>query len=1064
MQMFAEDRSTFPRPVPAGRCARALPAIAAAGLIAIVAGAAVGRPAQPDPTAGAPAMAVPPDLDPLDISGRDFSGLEIPAGLVEGPLAFEADEGHTWTEQGPGGTVHRLLLTGDVRVTLGVYQFQAARAVGWVQRLPDQGDGVYQVFVFFDRVGTPDADAAIAVAADRLKLQGRIAVDGAPRMALDVRRPGRPTDPLLREAEGELAAYLAELAFGPGALGPLEVRRPTQPGGGRTDATFGPGDQRPYEPGVAPAGAEEFDRVAAALPPAVRSEPIFAQQGLLSFSPTGGAASISVVPGPEETAVIIEDGVAVQYWDRASGRTLQITAERAVVFLEPGPLVETLAGLGPEDVRGVYLEGGVEATDGRYTLRGPRMFYDITRNRAVVVDAVFWTYDEQRRLPLYVRAKAIRQESADQFAATGARLTNTAFFEPHLAIGTSTVTLTRTQRSDGSTRNIVDARDITIRAVDVPFFYWPKYTGDPTRIPLRDLRFETSSTSGGAIKTTWDAFGLAGFEAPDWLEARVGIDAYFERGVGLGAQLGWNDTDMRGLLSGYTLPYDTGTDQLSSGEKVERDGEFRGMLTAEHRWAASDKWTVLAELSLISDENFIDAFFPELAETRREFTTRLFASRTDDNTVFTLDAKGALNNFTPNEYLLTSQGYMVNKLPEAGYYRIADDLLADTAPGMVSYHSEYRASRMNLSFVEPTASELGFSTTRKSQEALGLDPDESPADALRDAGYDDDDVYRFDTRQEISGTFRVGEVKLVPFAVGRFTAYDRSFDEFSPDAEDSYRIFGSVGTRMATTFSAVDDNAESRLLDIHRIRHIVEPSLTLWVSGASIDQADLPVYDDDVESLADGGAARIALDQTWQTQRGGPGRWRSVDVFTLDAELVFSTDDVDPETPIGRFIDYRPEFSVLGDYATIDATWQVTEAFSLGANTIYDFDTNQQARTLIGAGISHSPDFSTYVDLRYVNPMDSTYLTFGAAYRLTRKYDFYGSLTWDDDEKDIQRIAGTMTRLFPNALLGLSLSYNNITGETSFGVVVQPTGLGGGLNVRGLGATSDRAQRSSFGG
>ena len=43
------------------------------------------------------------------------------------------------------------------------------------------------------------------------------------------------------------------------------------------------------------------------------------------------------------------------------------------------------------------------------------------RNKALLLDAVFWTYDEDRRLPLYLRADVIRQESQQEFSGERAR-------------------------------------------------------------------------------------------------------------------------------------------------------------------------------------------------------------------------------------------------------------------------------------------------------------------------------------------------------------------------------------------------------------------------------------------------------------------------------------------------------------------------------------------------------------------------------------------------------------------------------------------------------------------
>ena len=1049
------DRSTSPR------CrARVLYAVAA--VVAFVAGGMpllaqdAGTPVQPSVGGGDVRGGVGVG-ELADITGRDFAGVRLPVEPVTGPILFRASKASVWTEPSAPTPVQRLFLEGDVRVVLGVHQFDAARAVVWLQKL---GAGEYQVFVYFDRVGTANADATISVAGDRLRVQGVLKVDRPIKLTTDLRREGRPADPLLREAEAALTVYLTELVFGTSVPEPSSILPGVGPGVVRAKPRFGPGLNRPFEPGAVAVGSEELAGLSRDLPPSPVREPIFAKTGLISFSP----GRVTVVTGADENAVMFTDGVVVQYWDRKTGRTLQITAERAVAFLASGPLAG-LAQLDADAVHGVYLEGDVIATDGKYTLRGPRMYYDVQQNRAVVIDAVFWTYDERHQLPLYVRAETIRQESADDFSAANAKLTNSAFFVPHLSIGASSVTISRKEGRGGRTRHVVDARHITLRSESMPFFYWPGYKGDPSEIPLRDLAFESSSGSGAAIKTSWDAFGLLRLKKPYWLGANILIDEFFERGPAVGTSLWWDDTKLAGRLDAYLLPYDTGTDLLTSGARIDHDGETRGMLTAEHRWALTDQWTLFGEVSYISDETFVDTFFERQAESRREFTNAVRLRRLDGNTTLDLTAKAAVNDFTPNEYLLQSRGYMVDKLPEVEYHRIADDLLPGAAPGLISYTSEYRAGMVAMRFVEPTAAELGLDTTTRSRKALGIEPGQSIADTLRARGLTEDGVLRFDTRHELSTQLALGPVNIVPFAVGRVTVYDDSFEGYSSGASDQYRLFGSLGVRATTTIQKVDESVESRLLDLHRIRHIIQPGVTLWTSGASIDQADLPVYDESVESLADGSVIRLSLDQTWQTKRGGPGRWRSVDVLTLSTELVLSSEDADPESPIGRFFDDRPELSNLGDFGTIDAAWQITDAFGVGVNTIYDFDASQPARTIVGTSIRHTPNFRTYADLRFINALDSTYLSAGAFYQVTPKYDIDLLGTYDDKASDLQTVRALVTRRFPNVILGVGFTHNNIKDETSFGIIIKPIGLGAkGVQLRGVGAGSERSRSSRFGG
>jgi len=761
--------------------------------------------------------------------------------------------------------------------------------------------------------------------------------------------------------------------------------------------------------------------------------------------------------------------VVIQYNDAKSGGVLQLTAQRAVVFTNPGKLADT-AQFTMENVRGIFLEGEVIASDGKYTLRGPQIYYDVKANRAVMLDAVFWTYDERRKLPLYVRAKSIRQTASDQFEAKSATFTNTAFFDPELSIGASTVTISRktvpveqSPLDRGATPQTVtatqvNARNVTLQVAGLPVFYWPWYSGDPANTPIRDFRFENFSGSGGAVKAVINAYSLLGLKTPDDLVFDFLTDYYFERGIGVGTRLAWKYPDSKGSLFAYTVPFDTGTDILKSGANLTHDNEFRGIIAGEQRWRVDDKWTVFAEGAAISDETFIDAFYENLGETRREFTNRLRADRTDRNTQATLEAKASFSDFISNEWLLQSRGYSVNKLPEAMYVRQADDLLSQTHPGLLSYWSEYRVGAISIAFDEIRPENRGYSTPGFASRAFGLAPNQSYADALRTRGYFEDTVYRADTRQELSLNMNAGPVKLTPFVVGRVTAYDNDFKQFSPDEDDSARLYGAAGIRASTTFQRVYDGVDSQLLDIHRLRHIVEPNITVWGAGTTIDGQDLPVYDDSVESLADGMIMRFGATQTFQTQRGAPGRWHNVDLLTLSTDFVVSSGSSQAKTPIGRFFDYRPEYSNPGNYFVGDGVYRLTDTLAFTGSTVYDFDRAQQAMSSTGFIVQHGLEFSTSVDLRYINALDSTYVNFGAQYQFTNKYSVSATAAYDLDAGGFQTNLFEVRRTFASMVFGLSVGYNDITGESSFGFVFRPFGAAGEARV------SSGEQGADFGG
>jgi len=1017
-----------------------------------------------------------PPVNPGAIDGRTFGGLRIPAALppavVPRDASFAARRAWSWSE--PGSTladgrtappVRRLLLEGDVRVRLGTHEFTAARALVWMQALPpgdpDAGPNVRQVYVYFDRVSTPRAAAGLAVSANRLGVQGVFEVNGGTVLKTDVFERRRAGSPLLAEGEAEFAQYLRSL-LAPGA--PVVAAEPELE---RVPDLSDPAVARPALPGT---GVEEpltLEDVDEALPEETVQEPIFSPGGVFALSP--GEETILVEAGeqqPDYNVVIRSGGVVVQYVDPTRRRTFQASAERTVVFLDPIPIEEMIRSgrLEGDSVQGLYLEGDVMVTDGTYTLRSPRIYYDVRNNRAVTLDAVFWTYDRPLQMPLYLRARLIRQESADQFAATRATLTNTAFFEPHISLGTSSVTLTRRRREDKRDKWIADARNITTNIGPVPVLWWPIFYGDPRDIPIRDLAFESSSVSGAVIRTGWDVFSLLGLERPDGVRGRFLFDGYFERGLGLGFDFDWRLEDAVGRAFVYGLPNDTGTDQLSSGVRREVEGEFRGIATAEHRQALGERWTISAEGSYISDENFVEEFFPRLADESRELITSLQARYLAEQSGLTAEVRGSFNDFIANEYLLQSQGFNVERLPEVAYYRIGDDLFPDAAPGLLGYFSETRAGLIRANFSEPSSADLGFERPSQSEDAFGLQPDESIGDSLRARGFPDSEVARFDTRHEVEAKLRAGPVNFTPFVVGRFTAYDQDFEEWSPNADDAWRTWGAAGLSAATSFHHIDNSVESSIFDLHRIRHIVEPKATAWVAGANIDQGDLPPFDAEVEQIAEGSTVRVALDQTWQTQRGGAGRWRSVDVFTLDVELVANSGDTN-DSAIPRYFDYRPEFSNQGDFVGVRGGWQVSDAFGLTGGTIFDLERGRQARTSIGAQITHANLFSAFADLNYVDAFDATFLSLGASYRLSDKYDVAGGIVFDQEGSEVQSARVTFTRDFPNVVLGFGVNFNNQTGETSFVFSLAPQGSQqAGLAFGGRGANSPRQRGTSFGG
>src|SRR5262249_31314821 len=143
-----------------------------------------------------------------------------------------------------------------------------------------------------------------------------------------------------------------------------------------------------------------------------------------------------------------------------------------------------------------------------------------------------------------------------------------------LALGVQSVTVTQTRVPRKPTVeqllagedpgehdvSMVNAKGLTMRARDTPVFLWPGVKGDPKGVPLTSIQVASSSGSGVAIKTRWDAFALLGIERPTEMQWHVRADGYFDRGAALGTDLEWFGKDSGGNLLAYMIINDKGTD------------------------------------------------------------------------------------------------------------------------------------------------------------------------------------------------------------------------------------------------------------------------------------------------------------------------------------------------------------------------------------------------------------------------------------------------------------------------------------------------------------------------
>ena len=978
------------------------------------------------------------DSDIDQMIRRSAIGAIVPHYPVKTDLSLTADRTDSWHRT--DGRV--LLLDGNVRIGIGTYGFTAKRAVVFLTDLSIPGRKAKRLAVYLDQVSELGGWGPISQEAPRLLVTATF--EGKTTLQTNLLRTDpADDDELVRAATARLQNY--ELAVRdnvqpvPGGPTPfaVEARRPIEP--------VPPEAPTPPVPAVPELAPPAPPTVAEAPEPAAPHVPAAPEvEGDIRY--TCG----KLVYSAKQHAVLLMDDIHILWHDPIAKRSLTLRADKAVIFVDPdADDASPEAGVLASQVRGIYLEDNVIASDGQYTLRGPRMFYDLARNQALVLDAVFYTWDVKRKIPIYVRAQKLRQESLNQWSAHEARLTTSAFFQPHFAIGMKDLTIRQTPDRKGDGQINFEAKGTTFRVGDTPIFYWPKLAGPATDVPLRSFEIGGNSNDGAVVQSRWDLFGLLGAETPQGLDADLLLDGRSKRGPAVGINTTYDVPKAYGLFESYFL-YDKGEDEPGGRNDIHPETDTRAKLLWRHRHLLPDDWELTAEVAYLSDPTFLEEFFRNEAYADKPYESLLYLKKQRDDWAFTFLAKYDLLDFVPQMDVLqtrgnimgTPGGYTTEKLPEIAYHRIGTSLLDDR----ITWFSENRASVMRLSLPDRTPGQLAFSPAQ-SMALFGIAATTWFDNAQRMAGIDDNTRYRADTRQELQlplqlNLFESVPIDAVPYVVGRFTAYDDNFALYSGETDNS-RLWGATGVKLHTAISGTYDDVESRAFDLHRLRHIIEPSVHAFFAETSLRQDSLPVFDYDVESLAEGAMVRLGLRNTLQTQRGGPGRWQSVDFFRIDTDFVIASDETHRESFIPQFFDYRPEMSLVGDHFYSEAAWQVTDTLSAAGDVTYSFDRSEVEQWDIGITMEHTPRFNTYAQVRTIDVLDAFIALYGFEYMLTPKYHATFSQAFDIDRGRNRNTTLMITRRMPRWLLMVVIDYDTVGDTASFGVALAPEGVGG---------------------
>ena len=768
----------------------------------------------------------------------------------------------------------------------------------------------------------------------------------------------------------------------------------------------------------------------------------------------------------DKIAAVCTDGVSLRYQDE-KGNLLEFVAHDMVLFTN----LTQMKGVGSgenekqffsDHIISAYFDGDVQVyvtpiggSRNELRMRAQRVYYEFDTDRAIMTDVLFHTIDLKKQIPLFMRAQKLRQLSSGEFKMENVEMSSSAFVTPSYGIGASNVYVRGEDSGDPTEGERIQfkADNVTVNTFGLPIFYFPSIGGTMTTkgSTFRTIDLVNDNEFGFGLRSRWGLFESLGVIPPKDLDATYTLDYLSKRGPAGGVDATYSggfvsDTTKQpwnflGDFHSYFIN-DRGEDVLGAARLDEKpEDEFRGRAYFEHQHFFPDDWQAQVRLGYVSDSNFMAQYFPDEFHDNLPVDDSIYLKHAHDSESF-----GFLAEAQPNRAISSAdeeqENREISRLPEVNYYRVGDSFADDR----LTFFSENSASALKFVRDEQSLTQQGFYPA--------VEPGE-PAYAF--TGDPGETVYRADFRQEVDYPINAGPFKVVPYAFTRYTPYSAGVvpPAVSPQQKaiptdiimsgDRNRVMAGVGARLTTAFWKVDNAVESDVFDLHRLRHIVEPEVNVFASSSNVDQNRVFVYDPEVDAVNDIEAVQLALRQRWQTKRGGPGRWRSVDFFALNLYGNFYGNQ--PENRFRAPTDFRglfyysnPEASPARNSANADATWRISDTTAVLSDVEENLDKSRLATASLGVAVQRGDRMTYFVGTRYIADLHSNVATIEAEYQLDRKYTFALSESLDLAQNKDVYYTFALTRNFDNFAVSIRAFYDQSTNDKGFSFGLQPFG------------------------
>jgi len=767
-------------------------------------------------------------------------------------------------------------------------------------------------------------------------------------------------------------------------------------------------------------------------------------------------------PETGETVVVARSGVTILVRDVSAQMpggdvmqlgTVSLSADRVVAWL---PLVTNLfngeTSLDQADGE-IYLEGNIVFRQGERVIYAESMYYNVTRETGVVLDAETITTVPNYQGIVRLKADMMQQIGRGNFVAFDAAMTTSRMGVPRYWLQSERLQLTDrngtvTDPITGVTSirkdPFVSSRDNFVYFGGVPILYWPRFSTslrDPT-LYVSDVAIGNDSIFGTQVLLDFNLLQILGIENPPaGMKWELSTDYLSQRGPAIGTLLSYQfpgafgaPGNTSGLLDAWVID-DGGTDTLGPNRKdLQPEVTTRGQALFRHRQQTAGGYEFIAELGWLSDRNFLEQYFENQWDQDKNRDTGLRLRRYLNNNLFELSANVQINDFFEE----------TERLPALDHYLIGGSPFAN----LLTWSAHNHISYTKLNAADPPEN-----------------PTEAAAQTTLPGEYNREGIIAR-TRQELAMPIQTGPVKVVPYLSGEAAHYGEAVD-----GDPLTRLLGQGGIRASLPMSRIDPTIESSLLNLRGLAHKLDWTIDYFYADSDTNFEELPLYDplddhaqqqfrrrfivseyggtlpdrfdprtyalrhgtqkyitsgsdviaDDLQQV------RLGLNQRFQTKRGLPGRERIVDVFQFDTDVLLF-----PEAD-------RDNFGETIGPATYDMAYHVGDRVSLLSDGYFDFFDSGLRSMSLGVRSSRPGVGDIYLGLLSLEgPISSTVFRSTVDMRLNEKWIWSSATTYDFGDAGNIGQSFALTRIGESLLVRMGVNVDSGRDNVGFGFTIEP--------------------------